>query len=272
MHTGNSYNMKVNITRPLVIFDLETTGLNVCKDRIVEISSIKVMPDGETVERTRKINPTIPIPEETSKIHGIYDKDVQNEPTFKEISKSLFKYLDGCDLGGYNCINFDIPLLMEEFYRVGIDLEISDRKIIDSSAIFHLMEKRNLSSALKFYCGETHENAHNALADAQATYKVLLGQLNKYDNKEVTDRAGNVLSSFKNDVEVINKICMSNRVDLSGKMIYDKKGVEVFNFGKHKYLPVRDIIKNDNSYYEWIMNGDFPLDTKRKIRRIKESG
>ena len=260
---------ELNITTPLVVFDLETTGTNISKDRIVEIATIKVMPDGNINEKTRRVNPTIPIPEETSKIHGIYDKDVKNEPPFRKIAKSLAQYLDGCDLAGFNCTNFDVPVLVEEFLRANINFEIDKRKIIDASRIFNIMEKRNLRSALKFYCQEELVDAHTALADTRATYKVLLAQVKQYENQKIYDNLGEEINSFQNDMGVLDQICMSNKVDLAGRMIYNKDQKELFNFGKHKGKSVEEVLKREPNYYDWMMKGDFPLDTKKKITEIK---
>ncbi|MEQ9229584.1 MAG: 3'-5' exonuclease [Cyclobacteriaceae bacterium] len=262
---------KLNLTNPLVVFDLETTGTSISQDRIVEMAMIKVFPDGTKEEKCRKINPTIPIPPETSAIHGIYDEDVKDEPTFKQVAKSLADWLEGCDFAGFNVVHFDLPMLVEEFLRANIEFEIDNRKIVDAQKIFHIMEKRNLTAAYKFYCGKDLENAHSAAADTQATFEVLVGQIQKYEGQEVFDSLGNKLGQIENDVNSINRLSQNHMVDLAGRIIL-KEGVEVFNFGKHRGKPVADVLKQEPSFYDWMMKGDFPLDTKRKLTKIKLSG
>ncbi|MFY0687383.1 MAG: 3'-5' exonuclease [Cyclobacteriaceae bacterium] len=261
--------MQLKLKSPLVVFDLETTGTNVSKDRIVEIAMIKVMPDGEVEEKCRKINPTIPIPLETSLIHGIYDDDVKDEPSFKQVARSMEQYLQGCDLGGFNILKFDVPLLVEEFLRADVDFDISNRKLLDAQKIFHMMEKRNLTAAYKFYCDKTLENAHSALADTQATYEVFKAQVERYEGKEVKDLLGNDLGVIENDMEIIDGLMNKQMVDLAGRMILDKDGIEVFNFGKHRGKKVADVLKKEPSFYDWMMKGDFPLDTKRKLTQLR---
>lgn len=259
---------KLNLKNPLVVFDLETTGTNISQDRIVEMAMVKVMPDGSVEEKCRKINPTIPIPLETSLIHGIYDEDIKDAPTFSQVAKSLAQYLEGCDLAGFNVLGFDVPMLVEEFLRANVDFEIENRKIVDAQKIFHLMEKRNLTAAYKFYCEKDLENAHSALADTQATYEVLVSQIEKYEGQEVFDSLGKKLDTIKNNMEMLHNLTTSGRVDLAGRMVY-KDGIEVFNFGKHRGKPVSEILKREPSFYDWVMKGDFPLDTKRKLTKIK---
>ena len=260
--------LKLNLKNPLVIFDLETTGTTISQDRIVEIAMVKAMPDGTVEEKCRKINPTIPIPYETSLIHGIYDDDVKEEPTFKQMAKSLAQFLEGCDLAGFNVLGFDIPMLVEEFLRVNVDFEVENRKIIDAQKIFHLMEKRNLTAAYKFYCDKDLENAHSALADTKATYEVLVAQVEKYEGEEAVDNLGKKVAIFENDMSMLHDLIISNRIDFAGRMIL-KDGVETFNFGKHRGKPVAEVLNKEPSYYDWIMRGDFPLDTKRKLTQIK---
>ncbi len=262
---------KLNLTNPLVVFDLETTGTNISQDRIVEMAMIKVFPDGTKEEKCRKINPTIPIPPETSAIHGIFDEDVRDEPTFKQVAKSLADWLEGCDLAGFNVVHFDLPMLVEEFLRANVEFEIDHRKIVDAQKIFHIMEKRNLTAAYKFYCGKDLENAHSAAADTQATYEVLLGQIQKYEGQEVVDSLGNKLGQIQNDVNSINRLSQNQMVDLAGRMIL-KDGVEVFNFGKHRGKSVAEVLQKEPSFYDWMMKGDFPLDTKRMLTKIKLRG
>lgn len=262
---------KLNLKNPLVVFDLETTGTNISQDRIVEMALIKVFPDGSTEEKHRRINPTISIPVESSLIHGIYDEDVKDEPTFKQVARSLAQWLEGCDLGGFNCTGFDVPMLVEEFLRANVDFEVDQRKIIDAQKVFHLMEKRNLTAAYKFYCDKDLVNAHSALADTQATYEVLLAQVERYEGQEVTDGQGNKITDLENDMDSIDKLATSKMIDLAGRMVL-KDGVEVFNFGKHRGKPVSEILAKEPSFYDWIMKGDFPLDTKRKLTQIKLKG
>lgn len=261
--------MNLKLKNPLAFFDLETTGISIVHDRVVEISILKVLPNGDEEKRTDMINPGIPIPEETSLIHGIYDDDVKDAPQFKDIAKTLVKFLEGCDLSGFNILRFDVPVLVEEFLRAGISFDVSKRKLIDSQKIFHLMEKRNLSAAYKFYCNKTLENAHSAEADTLATYEILKNQIEIYDNREVEDMKGNKLGIIQNDMETLHKITLQKMVDLAGRMVYNDKGEEVFNFGKHKGKRVVDILAKEPMYYNWIQKNDFSLDTKRKLTEIK---
>ena len=249
--------MELNLKRPIVFLDLETTGTNVGADRIVEIGLLKIFPNGSKDSITYKVNPTIPIPEETSKIHGIYDKDVKDAPTFKDLSAELNTFLGGSDLGGYNSNKFDIPLLIEEFTRCNIDFDILTRKLIDVQNIFHKMEQRTLAAAYKFYCNKDLTNAHSAEADTLATYEVMLSQLDKYD-------------SLKNDVDFLATFsAITKNVDLAGRIVFNDKNEEVFNFGKYKGRPVVEIFKTDTSYYDWMMKGDFPTNTKNVITALR---
>ncbi len=259
----------LKLKNPLVVFDLETTGINIANDRIVEMALIKISPDGSVEEKLRRIHPTIPIPIESSLIHGIYDEDVKDEPTFKQVAKSLATWLEGCDLAGFNILKFDVPMLVEEFLRADVDFEISNKKLIDAQKIFHMMEKRNLTAAYKFYCGKDLINAHSALADTQATYEVLLSQIEKYEGMEMTDLGGESLGVIKNDMGVIHNMTNGKMVDLAGRMTINNDGVEIFNFGKHKGKPVSEVLKSEPSFYDWLMKGDFPLDTKRKLTQIR---
>lgn len=254
----------------MVVFDLETTGTAISQDRIVEIAMVKAMPDGTVEEKCRKINPGIPIPLETSLIHGIYDEDVKEEPTFKQVAKSLAQYLEGCDLAGFNVLGFDVPMLVEEFLRANVDFEVENRKIVDAQKIFHMMEKRNLTAAYKFYCDKDLENAHSALADTKATYEVLVSQIEKYESQDAFDNLGKKLATIENDMALLHGLTTSNRVDFAGRIIM-KDEVEVFNFGKHRGKPVKEILQKEPSFYDWMMKGDFPLDTKRKLTKIKLS-
>jgi DNA polymerase-3 subunit epsilon len=259
---------KLNLKNPLIVFDLETTGTSISNDRIVEMALIKVMPDGTSEEKSRRINPTIPIPLEASLIHGIYDADVQHEPTFKQVAKSLATWMEGCDLAGFNILNFDLPMLVEEFLRADVEFEVDNRKIVDAQKIYHLMEKRNLAAAYKFYCGKELENAHSAAADTQATYEVLVSQIERYQGQEAIDALGNKLGVIENDMASINRLSVNRMVDLAGRMVYKGNQV-VFNFGKHRGKEVSHVLKEEPSFYDWVMKGDFSLDTKRKLTQIK---
>ncbi len=272
--------MKLHLTKPLVFLDFETTGTNVASDRIVEIALVKVMPDQSIVSKPDKgageprflVNPQMPIPPVTSAVHGIYDADVENAPTFTELAPKLFKFLHGCDLAGFNSNKFDLPLLAEEFLRAGIDFNLNDRNIIDVQVLFHLMEQRTLRAGYKFYTGKTLENAHEALADTLATYEVFVEQVRRYDGQEVHDLQGNHITTFANDMEVLHAISQRHRpADLMGRMVYNEQGEVVFNFGKYKGRSVADVLRNDPGYYGWMMQGDFPLYTKKVLREIKES-
>ena len=253
--------MQLNLRNPLVFFDLETTGINIVKDRIVEISFVKVHPNGKEECKTRRINPEMPIPPETTAIHGITDEDVKHCPTFKEIAKSLAAQIEGCDLAGYNSNRFDIPLLVEEFLRAGVDIDLNKRKFVDVQTIFHKMEQRTLSAAYKFYCDKSLENAHTAEADTMATYEILKAQLDRYPD------------DLQNDIEFLSKYSsFTNNVDFAGRMVYNEDGKETINFGKYKGKLVEEVLKNDPGYYSWIMNGDFPLNTKKVLTEIKLRG
>jgi len=261
--------MKLNLKRPLAFFDLETTGVNVASDRIVEISILKAMPHGDEQVKTLKINPEMPIPLTSSLIHGIYDDDVKDAPTFKEVAPEIADFLKDTDLAGYNSNKFDIPVLMEEFLRAGIEFDIENRKFVDVQNIFHQMEQRTLKAAYKFYCNEVLEQAHSAEADVRATYHVLLAQIERYEEVEWEDKSGNRSVPVKNDVDALHQFTNINRpVDFAGRILYDDQGVEVFSFGKHKGKSVLEVFKMEPSYYAWMMQGDFPLYTKRCIERI----
>lgn len=252
--------MKLALKKPIVFFDLETTGVNVASDRIVEISILKLHPDGKKEVKTRRVNPEMKIPIESSEIHGIYDEDVKDEPTFKAIAKSLATFIDNSDLAGYNSNKFDVPLLMEEFLRVGVDFDLKSRKLVDVQNIFHKMEQRTLVAAYKFYCDKELIDAHSAEADNIATFEVLESQLEKYEELE-------------NNVEFLSEFSTRNKTaDLMGRIVFDKNDVEVFNFGKHKGKSVAKVFEEEPSYYSWMMNGDFPLYTKKILTEIKLRG
>lgn len=249
--------MNLNLTKPLAFVDLETTGVDFARDRIVEIAVIKVMPDGSTIEKCDRVNPTIPIPAGASAVHGIYDNDVQNCPTFKELAPVYAELLADADLAGFNSNRFDFPFLLEEFLRSGITFTVTDKKFVDVQRIFHKMERRNLEAAYKFYCGKELKGAHGALIDTRATYEVLKSQLDRYDE-------------LKNDVSFLHEFTKDGEfVDLGRKMYMDN-GIAKFNFGKYKGQSVTDVFKKEPQYFDWIMKSDFPLDFKEKLRAIKE--
>ncbi|EHP47644.1 DNA polymerase III subunit epsilon [Odoribacter laneus] len=250
--------MNLNLANPIVFFDLETTGVNIAKDRVVEISVLKVYPHGKEEQKTIRINPEMPIPKEASAIHGIYDEDVKDCPVFKGIAKELARYIEGCDLGGYNSNRFDIPLLAEEFLRAGVDFDMRKRKFVDVQTIFHKMEQRTLSAAYRFYCDKCLEDAHTAAADTFATYEVLKAQLDRYEGK------------LENSIEFLSKFStQNNNADFAGFIVFNDKGVEVFNFGKNKGIPVEQVLKEQPGYFAWMLNSDFPLYTKKILTEIK---
>lgn len=251
--------MQLNISKPIVFFDLETTGVNVASDRIVEIALLKIYPDGSEESLVTKVNPTVPIPHEVSLIHGIYDKDVENEKTFEELAATFSTFIGNSDLGGYNSNKFDIPLLVEEFLRADVDFDIEKRRMIDVQNIFHKMEQRTLSAAYKFYCDKELTEAHHAEADTKATFEILKAQLERYEELENN-------ATFLHDFSMRNKT-----VDLMGRIVYNEHDEEVFNFGKYKNKRVSDVFRDDPSYYNWIMKNDFPLYTKKVLTRLKLS-
>jgi DNA polymerase-3 subunit epsilon len=261
--------MKLNLKRPLAFFDLETTGTAIGIDRIVEISILKAMPDGSEEIKTTYINPQKPIPLESSLIHGIYDETVKDAPTFKEIAPELAAFLDNCDLAGYNSNKFDIPMLLEEFLKAGVDFDLEHRRFVDVQNIFHQMEQRTLKAAYQFYCGKTIEKAHSAEADIKATYEVLLAQLDRYRDSEWEDKKGNKSKPVVNDVEALHNFTnLSRPVDFAGRIVLNEAGEEVFNFGKHKGKRVEDVFHAEPSYYSWMQHGEFPLYTKRCLEKI----
>lgn len=265
---GNAF--KIKLHKPIAFFDLETTGVNISTDRIIEICIVRVSPPDEKVEvKTFRVNPGMPIPDQSSAIHGIFDKDVADKPTFSEIAQQVNQFMKDCDLGGFNSIRFDIPLLIEELFRAGIEFDITKRKLIDSQRIFHLMEPRTLAAAYRFYCNRDLENAHSAEADTLATYHILKAQIARYADKQVKDTEGKVSVPIKNDMQVLHDFSVGNMVDLAGRMVLSDKGEELFNFGKYKGMKVKDTLLKDPMYYDWIMKGDFPQDTKKKLTQIK---
>ena len=250
--------MKLNLKRPIIFFDLETTGIDTAKDRIVEISMVKINPDGERVVKTRRINPGMHIPAEATAIHGITDEDVRECPSFAQIARSLAQFIGGCDFGGFNSNRFDLPMLVEEFMRAGVDVDFRRCKFIDVQNIFHKLEQRTLIAAYKFYCDKELTDAHSAEGDTLATYEVLCAQLDRYP--EV----------LQNDVEALATFSTrSEAADFAGRILYNDKGEEVFGFGKYKGRRVAEIFEIEPSYYAWMMNGDFPLYTKKIITEIR---
>jgi len=249
--------LNLNLKRPLAFLDLETTGINISSDRIVELSVLKISPNGKEEWMSTRVNPEMAIPPKTTLIHGIKDEDVVNEPTFREIAKKLASFLEGCDLAGYNAIKFDIPVLAEEFLRTNIDFNFRKRRYVDVQVIFHKKEQRTLTAAYQFYCKKVLMGAHGSKADTAATYEVLKSQLDRYKDLE-------------NDVEKLAEYSSFNsNVDFAGRIVLDENGVEVFNFGKHKGKPVELIFAEEPAYYSWMMNGDFPLYTKKVLTEIK---
>jgi DNA polymerase-3 subunit epsilon len=249
--------LNLQLTKPLVVFDLETTGISISNDRIVEIACIKVHPDGTEESLVERINPGKPIPPEVTAIHGISDADVADKPTFAERASEYARFMQGCDFAGFNSNKFDFPMLVEEFLRAGVDFDVENRKFIDAQRIFHMMEPRNLSAAYRFYCDKTLENAHSAEADTRATWEIIKAQIDRYPQ-------------LKNNVADLGKISgQDNLVDLAGRMIYNAEGKEVFNFGKHRGKKVEEVFKAEPGYYQWMMDNDFSLDTKRRLTKIK---
>ncbi|MBI2281682.1 MAG: 3'-5' exonuclease [Bacteroidetes bacterium] len=252
--------MKLKLGKPIAFFDLETTGVDVATDRIVEISIVKIMPNGDKEIKTKRINPTIPIPAASSAVHGITDADVADAPTFAAVAKEFSKFIEGCDLGGFNSNKFDIPLLAEEFLRADVDFDVSKRSLVDVQNIFHKLEQRTLSAAYQFYCNKNLDNAHSAEADTVATYEILEAQLEKYPELE-------------NNIKFLGEFSQrTNNADLMGRIVFDENGIEVFNFGKHKGKSVEQIFEIEPGYYSWMMNGDFPLYTKKVLTNIKLRG
>ena len=250
--------MKLNLNKPICFFDLETTGTNPGKDKIVEIAVLKIDINNQKKEMVWRVNPECPIPEEASSVHGITDEMVKDQPIFKQISKEIYNFIEGCDLGGYNIDKFDLPLLVEEFIRSGIDVSSFVKvKTVDVQTIFFKKEPRDLASALKFYCNKDHGNAHTALDDTLATYEVLLSQLDKYHDLEPS-------------VDFLSTLTRRNKnIDFAGRIIEDDNGDAIFNFGKHKGKKVKEVLTKEKGYYSWMMNSDFPEYTKKVITQVK---
>ena len=249
--------MKLNLTKPIVFFDLETTGVDIVKDRIVEICLLKVYPNGNEEAKTLRINPGMPIPKEASAVHGIYDSDVADCPKFADVAADLWKFMEGCDLGGFNSNHFDIPMLAEEFLRAGVKADLNKSRRVDVQNIYHKLERRTLVAAYQFYCHKNLEDAHSALADTRATYEVLCAQLDHYPE------------TLQNDIDFLADYSRMNRnVDFAGRIVMDDNNVEIFNFGKYKGQSVAAVLRRDPSYFTWMMQGDFPLNTKQVLTEI----
>lgn len=248
--------MSLQLLKPIAFIDLETTGVNLSTDRIVEIAIVKILPDGTRQVKRKLINPEMPIPQQSIDIHGITDEMVKDAPTFKQAGNELKQFIENCDLGGYNSNRFDIPMLMEEFLRAGMTLDLTNKKMVDVQHIFYTMEPRTLTAAYKYYCEKDLEGAHSAEHDVNATIDVLLAQIKRYP------QLGFTVDS------ILNLIGEEKIVDYARRFVFDDKGVEVFNFGKHKGKPVTDVLKAEPQYYDWMMRGDFPLHTKQKLTEI----
>ena len=262
--------MTIQLTKPLIFIDLEATGLSVGSDRIVEISMLKVNVDNSVEIKTERVNPEMPIPDVVSKIHGIYDKDIAEAKTFKQLAPELLRFIGHGDFAGFNSNKFDIPMLAEEFLRAEAEFDLEGRRLVDVQNIFHFMEPRNLAAAYKFYCGKALENAHSAEADVTATYEIFKAQLQKYEGVTVPDAKGNLYQPVVNDISKLTDLNTKSKfVDLAGRIVYNEKGQEVFSFGKHKDKTVLEVFTKEPSYYSWMMNGDFPLYTKKVITRIR---
>jgi DNA polymerase-3 subunit epsilon len=259
----------LNLTKPLVFLDFETTGVNPITDRIIDTALLKVLPGGATEMKTWRVNPGIPIPPETTKIHKIVDADVKDSPPFEKVAAQILDFIGSADLAGYNSNKFDIPILIEECLRAGLDFDLKNRKLVDVQHIFHLMEPRNLSAAYKFYCNEKLVNAHSAEADVRATYEILLQQVKKYEGTEIENKKGELVKPVQNNLQALSVLTGDNKVvDLVGRIVLNEAGVEVFNFGKYKDKPIEEVFKKEPSYYHWMMKGEFALYTKKIITHI----
>jgi DNA polymerase III subunit epsilon len=262
--------MELKLNKSIVFFDLETTGLSMVNDRIVEVCLMRINPDGTEKILTERINPGMPIPKEASDIHGITDEDVKDKPSFKEIAPRLAEFMEGCDLAGYNSLKFDIPFIAEEFLRAEVDFDLKHRRLIDVLNIYHKMEPRNLRAAFKFYCNMDLEKAHSAEADTVATYEILKSMIDRYEGHVFEDRFGRKSVPVVNDMQALHDFSYHSRsADLAGHLVFNDKNVEVFNFGKHKGKAVTEVFKTEPSYYDWIMKSEFPLFTKKVLTAIK---
>jgi DNA polymerase-3 subunit epsilon len=262
--------MELNLHRPIVFIDLETTGLDISSDRIIEIAAIKIHPDGRKSEFEEVLNPQIPIKAESTAFHGFKDADVKDKPSFKDIAPRLIDFIKGCDFAGYNSNKFDIPLLAEEIIRAGFDFDMKNRNLIDVQNIFYRMEQRTLKAAYRFYCNKHLKNAHSAMADIEATYEILKAQLDRYEGADFEDLFGNKSQPIVNDMRQLADFTNFHKnADLAGQIIINKDGVEVFNFGKHKGKSVESVFNKEPQYYDWIMNARFPLYTKKVFQQIR---
>jgi len=262
--------MELILNKPIAFFDLETTGIKVATDRIVEISLVKILPSGKQEVYTKRVNPGMPIPPRSTEIHGITDEDVKDAPRFEEIAKEVGNFIGNGDLAGYNSNKFDIPLLVEEFLRADVDFELKGRRFVDVQNIFHKMEPRTLKAAYEFYCKKDLENHHSAEADTFATYEVLKAQLDKYKGAKIKDRNGNITEPIINDIAALSNFSEQHEnADLIGHLIFNDKRQEIFNFGKYKGKTVEEVFQKESSYYDWMMKSDFPLSTKKVITAIK---
>jgi DNA polymerase-3 subunit epsilon len=262
--------MKLNLKKPLIFFDLETTGVQVGQDRIIEICLFKVAVSGETTVMTHRVNPGMPIPPQSTEIHGITDEMVKDKPLFKDLAPEIANFIGDADLAGYNSNKFDVPLLVEEFLRVGVNFEIKTRRLIDVQNIFHKMEPRTLKAAYMFYCGKNLDNAHSAEADTRATYEILLAQIERYNGVQYEDKDGNISCPIVNDVRKLQEFSTNHQwADLAGHLGYDKNGREIFNFGKFKGRVVEEVFEVEPVYYEWMMKADFPRSTQKVITDIR---
>jgi DNA polymerase III subunit epsilon len=262
--------MHIKLTKPLVFIDIEATGLSVGSDRIVEISLLKLNIDNSTEIRTDLVNPEMPIPPVVTKLHGITDEMVKEALPFRELAPSLIRFIGNADLAGYNSNKYDVPLLAEEFLRAQVDFDLEGRRLVDVQNIFHFMEPRNLSAAYRFYCSKELEGAHTAESDTVATYEIFKAQLQRYESAFMRDEHGNTFQPVVNDIGKLSELsARTKNVDLAGRIVYNAKGEEVFSFGKHKDKTVVEVFTKEPSYYSWMMNGDFPLYTKKVITKIR---
>lgn len=260
----------LNLKKPLAFFDLETTGLNIAQDRIIEICFVKVGIQGDRKVLTKRINPEMKISPEAIAIHGITDEDVKDAPTFGKIAKELAQFIEGCDLAGFNIVKFDLPMLVEEFLRANVDFKYHNRCLVDAQKIFFLMEPRNLAAALKFYTGKTLEGAHSAEADTLATVDILEAQIQRYENVKIRDdKTSKEITPIANNMQVLHQLTISNQLDFAGRFALNAAGEPVVNFGKHKDKTVAWVLKNEPSYYDWFMKADFSLDSKRRFTELK---
>lgn len=260
----------LNLTKPLVFIDIEATGLSLTNDRIIDVALLKALPGGETQSKNWRVNPGITIPEDSIKIHGIKNEDVKDAPAFAQVGKQIVDFIGNADLAGYNSNRYDVPLLIEECLRAGIDFDVKGRRLVDVQHIFYMMEPRSLGAAYKFYCGQKLANAHSAEADVKATYEILLAQVERYKGAQIENKKGELITPIENNVAVLSSHAAGDHkvVDLVGRIVLNEQGVEVFNFGKHKDKPVEEIFRKEPAYYHWIMQGDFALYTKKVVTQI----